>query len=429
MNRTHTKRFYKLLVAALAVNASVCAYAPTTFNRPDNLDFRLYEWPHNNVRVAVAAEYGETHKSRDNNEKSRNVMRRYNETESSIAMLLGSPTDSTIYTVAQNLGVENGPVTDDGYRGNFLLDGHYEETDITPFVRYKLPIHLDGTFELALFVPLKCMHFKNVSWTDLTDNKLVADQQFKADFTSQLAAKAQELGNLNINPTGWKKSGLGDMMLLAGWRRDFNQTKEYLKNVRISAQLGVSMPTGEKKDVDQALALPLGNDGAWGVPLGLGIDLDFIHNLRAGLEFNIFPMFDHDGTYRMKTFPYQTDFLLLSKGRATYSQGTMWEFLLFAQAKNIFKGFSGMITYQFLKHDEDRLYPKSYDFNYNIVNNAESLKEWNMHNLIFEIAVDPFGKDTKDKVKPHLSLFYKLPITGKRLLSVPTIGGQIGMSF
>ena len=89
-----------------------------------------------------------------------------------------------------------------------------------------------------------------------------------------------------------------------------------------------------------------------------------------------------------------------------------------------------MISYQFLKHDEDRLYPKSYDFDYSIVNSAESMKEWSAHNFVFQLAYDPFGTGLKkSKIKPHISIFYKMPITGKRVITAHTFGGQIACSF
>lgn len=424
------KHLLKKIIFFICISSmSLHAYAPTNFYRSHDIDFRLYEWQHNNFRLGSSIEYGKTSKCRDWDENKHNVMQLYNPTESSVAMLLGAPAGSTIDDLAKALGVSAATVTDDDYRGRFKLCGEYKEIDLTLFGHYKLPINLAGTFEIAFFVPLKSMEFAQVRWEDLTKDVLTADKEFKEQVSSKIAAKAKELGNLDINPTGWSKKGLGDMAVMLGWQKDFKQLKQYLKNVRINARVGVSIPTGEKKDEDQSLSLPLGNNGAWGIPLSLGLNLDFVHHIRAGVELDFLAFFDCSGTYRMKTSRYQTDFLLLHKGQATKSQGASWRFNLFTQAKKIVGGLSAMVGYQFLKHDEDRLSPKSYDFDYAIVNSAESMKEWNVHNFLFQLAYDPYGTDSKSKFKPHLSVFYKMPVTGKRVITSHTIGGQIAFTF
>ncbi|MCK4517645.1 hypothetical protein KAT92_02635 [Candidatus Babeliales bacterium] len=424
------KIFKSLLLLTCVSSTSLLAYAPTNFYRPHDIDFRLHEWKHNDFRIGAITEYGQTTKCRDWDENKRNVMQLYNLKESSVAMLLGAPNGSKIDKFAKSLGISAATATDDDYRGRFILTGKYEEFNSVIFAKYKLPINLSGIFELGVFVPIKSMEFYHIKWDDQTKDVLTADKEFKEEVSDQLETKAQELGGLNINKNGWSKSGIGDVIVALGWQRDFaQQQKEYLKNVRVNASAGISIPTGEKKDENQSFSLPLGNDGAWGIPMSLGLDLDFVYNFRAGFELDFFGLFDTTRTYRMKTFRQQTDFLLLHKGEATKSQGATWRFHLFGQAKRIVKGFSALIGYEFLKHDEDRLSPKSYDFSYHIVNSAESLHEWNVHNFVFELGYDPFGQNSKFAVKPHMSFFYKMPVTGKRVITTPTFGGQVAFSF
>lgn len=419
------KRFI-LIAITLGIVVPAYSYAPTNFTRPYEVDFKLHEWNKDNFRIGAFGEYGTTKKCRDWDENKKNVLQIYNPQQSSVAMLLGAPAGSVIEKMAKDLGASANTVTANGCRGQFTLTGEYEEADATIFAKYKLPINLDGVFELACFVPFKHFKFKNVTWTDHTKDILSADKKFKSTISSQLAAQAKALGNLDINENGFDASGLGDIVVMLGWYKDFKQNRAYLKNVRVNAKVGLSIPTGEKKDEDQALSLPLGNDGAWGIPASLGLDLDFIKHFRAGLELSFLGLFDCTRTHRMKTSTYQTDFLLLHKGVATKSQGASWQFNLFAQNTRIWKHFSGMIGYQFLKHDENRLSPKSYDFSYPIVNSAESLKEWHTHSLLFQVGYEPYKTA---RFKPHVSLFYKMPITGKRAILAHTIGARIAVAF
>jgi len=435
--KQHLNKFVLINTCVLLVTLVLCAhevsaYAPTNFFNAYEFDYRPvvgfnskhdriksdYGRKNKNFRVGLATEYGKTRKSRDWDENKNNALQLYNERESSVAMLLGAPEGSKIDKLAKELGVSAATITADGCRGSFELTGEYEQLTAMLFGKYKLPINLEGLFELAVYIPFKSMQFNDVRWIDHTKNALSADREFREKFSSQLAQKAQELGCLDINQNGWKQEGLGDITVMLAWQKDFKQDKDYLKTVRINTQIGLTIPTGEKKDIDQALSLPLGNDGGWGIPASLGLDLNFINNIRAGVELSVLGVFDSTRTYRMRTSRHQTDFLLLNKGQATRSYGTAWKFTLFSQAKQLYKDLSGMISYHFVKHDEDRLHPKSYNFNYSIVNSTESLQEWSSHSFVFQLS---YGR--------YLSLFYKLPLTGKRVILANTFGAQAGFTF
>jgi len=423
VKRTSKNLFFKtvlLLTTFFSIEISLSAYTPTNFHRPYDVDFRQYEWEKNNFRVGMFVEDGKTDKGRDWDSNKVGIFQLYNTTESSLGMLLGVPKDSYLDKLAKSLGVSAATATDNSCRGRFKLDGNYKERSYTFFTRYKLPITLDGTFELGLFVPFKEMELYNVSWCDQTQSVLSADREFQELVSGNIEQFARTHACLNINRHGWKASGIGDIAIMLGWKKDFKQLKTYLKKVRINANVGVSIPTGKQRDEDQALSLPLGLDGAWGIPLSLGLDLDFVYHLKAGIDLSLLGTFDTTRTYRMKTDVNQTDFLILHKGQASKSQGPMWQFTLFTQAKKIFfSGLSTTISYHFVKHDENRLSPKSYDFDNSIVNSAQSLKEWATHSFVFRGSYSPLG----------LSFFYKLPVAGKRSILANTVGGQIAFNF
>lgn len=438
MKQTNKKLFFKtaglktvlIVTAFLTIKTGLVAHTPTNFHRPYDVDFRLYEWGKSKFRIGAFIEDGKTSTGRDWDSNKVGIFQLYNQTESSLGMLLGVPSGSFLDKLAKSLGVSAATATDNGCRGRFKLDGSYKERNYTFFAHYKLPITLDGIFQLSLFVPIREREFYNVSWCDQTRDVLSADKKFKEQVSGDLETFARNHACLDINQAGWKESGVGDVAVMLGWRKDFKQLKNYLKNVRINARVGVSIPTGKKKDDDQVLSLPLGLDGAWGVPASLGLDLDFIYHLRAGVELSFLGTFDTTRIYRMKTDINQTDFLLLHRGKATKSQGPMWQFILFTQAKKLFfTGLSAMVSYHFVKHDENRLWPKSYDFDHAIVNSAQSLKEWSTHSFVFRGSYAPWGTDTKGKFKPQLSFFYKVPVAGKRAIVASTIGGQIAFSF
>ena len=188
------------------------------------------------------------------------------------------------------------------------------------------------------------------------------------------------------------------------------------------------MPTAEKKNIDNAFSIPLGNDGAWGIPLGAGLGLDFEHHIRLGGDVEFVVFLNETHVRRLKTDYNQTEILLLNKGNTTLDAGLTWKFNLFLQAYRVWKSLSFKIAYEYIKHDSDKLSEKTDTFNYDIINSANSLKEWNTHNLIFQLNLD-FFKWGKIFAKPQMSLFYKLPLTGKNVINSQNIGGQIGFNF
>jgi len=400
--------------------------APTNFYMPYDINLRMTEWKNTQFRFGVDFEHGETRKSKNPDEDETGVLRLYNSTESSITMLMGADSGTDIYNLAAQL--EAAGVTDDGTRGHFRLDGKFEETNLNFYGKYKFTFgFIPGNFDFTFYLPFKFMEIKDVSWNDLTESLTFADLLVHSLVTDSIANNVRNLGDLDIG--AWKKSGLSDLAFLFNWYMDFKQTKEHLKNVRVSAKTGLTIPTGAKKNENKAFSFPLGNDGAWGIPFGVNLDLFFINDIKSGLEFELFFLFDETRVRRLKTDRNQTDFLLLHKGKATISHGFCWKFNLFFQLDHFWKGLSAMAAYRFFKHDEDTITAQSNNFNYEIINSAESLKEWVSQCFVFQLNYDFFDEFTDSIIKPQISFFYKLPVTGKRVINAHTFGAQFALNF
>ena len=424
------RNIFILLFLVLFFQKTIFAYAytPTNFYRPYDINLRMAEWKGQNVAVGMNFEYGSARTGRNGSEDKTGVLRIYNQTESALAMLMGAQRGSQIYQLAQRLIPAHGPATDDGVRGNFKLDGDFQGLDWTIWTRCRLPIKtLPGSFDFYLYVPFRYIEIDDIKWNDQTKNVLNADRDVHFYLTDDIKANVARLGGLNLDD--WNKFGFGDIVLMLNWFKDFKQTKEHLKNVRLTGRLGLTIPSGSMKDEDKAFSLPLGNDGAWGIPFAASLDLNFVRKLKAGLEFEMLFLFDETSERRLKTDEHQTDYLLLHKGIVTKSFGFTWKFNLFVQAQHFFKGLSGMVAYQFLKHDDDTLTPQSNDFSYHIINSAQSLQEWGMQNFVFQLNYDFFKECKNSWFKPQFSLFYKMPITGRRVINPHTFGGQIALNF
>jgi len=417
-----------LILGILIQNVPLFSLAPTNFYRPYDINFKTVDVRDKDWKVGVNFEYGSTSKGRDWDENKANVLRLANPTQSSIAMLAGFKKDSEPWKLLNGLPFKYSPTADDGVRGYFKFSGDFEETDFTVCGRYRLPLNsLPGKFDFYAYLPFKDMKISNVKKEDQTKAIVDADFYVQDNITKKLDELVKTYGNLDLG--NWSSFGVSDLAFILNWFDDFKQDKEYLKNVRLHAHVGLTVPTGKEKNEDKAFSLPLGNDGAWGIPFGLGIDLGFVNHLKSGLELEILALLDDTKTRRLKTHEKQTDFLFLQKGEATKSFGLTWKFNLYLQSFHFYRGLSAKAVYQFIKHDDDRVTAKSDDFVYSIINSAQSLKEWTSHNLILQLNYDFFKEAKNFVVKPQLCLFYKMPLTGRQVISPYTFGAQVSCIF
>lgn len=439
-----TKTIKKLLVGvSLLVLAEASAFAPTNFFPPYDPALRLPPASDKDpFRIGLNIEWGETHNCRNWDGDKHNVLQIHNDSESSIAALY-NPTTAVATADFLNLnrllriaggawrpgGVGGGGAFDDGVRGHIRWTGHFEQVDFTPHLRYEFPFNFAGHLAISAMLPIRHAEIDDTHYEDLTGGDLAVvpahDLVVQQQMTNDIRAFAKKYGNLDL--TDWDKTDIGDLTVMLDWFKDFEQNKEALKNVELHAKLGVSFPTGLEKDEDKAFSLAFGNDGAWGLPFGIGLDLDFKYHIALGVEADFEVIFDHTKTRRMKTEIHQTDFLLLNKGRASMDYGFLWKFYVYLQAFHFWKGLSLKFAYEYAKHDSDSLTPKDNQFNSMIANTARSLDEWYSHNLIFSMNYD-FFKEIKC-CKPQIHFFFKLPVGGKRIIYPWTLGGQLAFNF
>lgn len=406
------------------------AMAPNNFFAPYDPNLRLTAAPDTKFKFGLNAEYGQTRTGRSLDHDKRNILQLYDCTQSTIAMLM-MPTCDIKNKLPISLPVLTswaGAPTDDGFRGRIVMTGEFSQTDVTLYGNYLVPQRIvPGDLSVGLYLPVRMAKVDDIKFVDLTRKNTEADldiSTFLAGFTNFKNA-LKTAANLDLNPV--HRTGLGDLLFMLDWQNDYRQDKDFLKNVTMFAKIGLSFPTGVKKDEDRAFSVALGNDGAVGMPIGLGMELDFAHHITAGIDVDFLILFDETRVRRLKTDKRQTEFLLLNKGLSTRDHGLTWKFNLFLQAFHVVRGLSAKVAYEYVKHDDDRLTAKSDAFNNAVINSAKILEEWNMHHFIFSVSYD-FFKEFKS-VKPQISLFYKFPVTGKGIINPHTFGGQFAINF
>ena len=312
-----------------------------------------------------------------------NALRIWQGSQDALAMLDGFPSDSTIGQ--KRIAVD---ASDDGVRGHFCVDGDLR-TKFSGAVG--LRAFFKEAFSISAYLPFYAMELDNVCWRDQTKSVSDEDERVKSLLTNDFFANVCSLGD-GLDLGGWKRNGIGDITVLGEWFHDFPQPKELLKNVRINLRAGLNLPTGLRADEDKILAVAFGNDGALGLPFGIGLDLRYVFYLRAGVDVQLTHVFGNTRSRRVLTDQSQTDLLLLKKMDVYKDFGLTQQFNLYVQIYKLIKQSSLLVGYQFIKHGNDELSLCSNpNFSSVIANSAEHLKEQTIHQIIVRADYDIGG--------------------------------------
>lgn len=371
-------------------------------------------------QLAFYAEGGFAHaKGFDNEGSVANPLRIWNCQQNALAMLEGFPQDSAISQLRSAL-----LDSDNGIRGRFIVDG---DLDLNFATAFAANLYFASDWRIGLYLPVYKMTLKDVQFIDQTPNVDNLDKLVHALLTDNLAQNVQQLGCLDIS--GWDRTGLGDLVLLVEWFRDFRQNKPFLKMVRVNWRWGVGFPTGLREDENRLFAVPFGYDGAVSMPFGLGLDLTLGTNFKCGIDVQLTQIFGHSRMRRIKTDVQQTELLLLEKTETFKDSGLVQRFNMYFELYNFLKGLSFSVGYQYLKQGDADYSLKTQEFSSNIANTSPRLDNFTMHHMIPKFIYD-FGAHHPDmRVRPELGLFMRLPFNGKNVALFPTIGAVASIDF
>jgi len=350
-----------------------------------------------------------------------NVLQIWNCNQDTLAMLDGFPAGSQIDQL--RIAIDS---TDNAFRGH-----------IVPHATLTMPAA--GAFELAyqwskhiwfsLYLPAFTMRLADINFTDLTPTVDAQDIRVRDMLTDNLVGNIWTLGCLEL--TDWRRTGVGDLVGLFEFLKDFpTAQRPMLKNVRINARVGLNFPTGLRVNPDELFAIPFGYDGALGIIYGGGLIVTMGCFFKTGFDVELIHLFGNSRTRRIKTAVNQTDLFLFEKTCVYRDYGLTQRFNLFVEMFNLVKGASFVWGYQFFKHGDDFYSVVPQTFSSEIANTAESLQEYTMHQLIFNLNYR-FNTDLcdYDDFSPYISLYSRIPVNGKRSALFTTLGAVVGFNF
>ena len=407
------KKKYLLFVLSLT-SATIYSIAPTNLFMPYDSLLIPETWPGSRFQFSIDYEgsykvHGFQEQDTINCDSKRkvNTLQLWQCEQDALAMIKGFQSEDSLGQLSQSFNIDD----DNGSHGLYLATGNFE---IPVNLIFSARWFLEHDFSIALFLPFYKMCLNNIYLDEQTNHT-----SFESNLNPSFKKTLQDVGCISLS--NWERHGIGDLVAQAMWRQNFPQYRPFLKNVRLNARFGMTFPTGVKEDINKILAIPFGNDGAWGFVFGTGLDLNITTFLRFGLDANFLYLFGNTRERRVKTDISQTDLFLLNKFDVYKHYGLTNWFTLYGELFRITHGISAKCAYEFIHHDDDAIYINSDRVNPLIANTAKS--------LILSLSYDPYCDFPQSRFKPYITVFAKWGFNGKNAILADTAGLTFSLSF
>jgi hypothetical protein len=422
----HKKSFILLVTLFFCKTAE--AIFPINITRSWDLHIRPPHWCNARFQVTAWAEHGFFTFAANSDNSLVNPLQIWQSNQDALAMLKGFSADSPMTTLLQTIEnlSDNNDTLDNGIRGHILFNGSFNYTaGFGLNARYYLP----HNFSLGLYIPAYCMRLHSITFKDMTGAITTSDFAVKTNLTDNFTTNLHQL-DPSLNLDGWKKTGIGDIVIMAEWLRNFPQLKPILRNVQLDVRLGIITPSGLGIDVDDILSVPFGSDNSTGIIAGGGIQVNWFDLLNGRAYLEVIQLFGNTRERRIKVAEGQSEFLFLAKVKAHKDFPITQRYNLQLEADHFYKGCSAGLAYEFWKQGESKLSIESLDFSNDIANTAESLQGWTIHQMIIALSYDFYEHICDDSwFKPHLRIYYKYPFNGQRSILSNEFGGVLSFNF
>ncbi len=287
--------------------------------------------------------------------------------------------------------------------------------------------NLKRGFFIHFYFPIRRLKIANIRFCDISPTDDACPnintpiwEIFKNNFDAILA-------RYHLSRCPFQKASIGDMTFLLGWTHSFQQT-EILDFVDTTFKLGFLIPSGDVRCEDEVFSLPFGYDGHWAFVIVGDLAFGAFDWLTMGLHFDTLIFASRTANFRLKTGEFQSGLFKLASGQAKRDRGALYEIGAYLKADHFVRGLSLIFGYSFVNKNHDEVTPCNLEeFTPAIVNSDQMLLSWKMHTLNFVLEYD-FSSE-KSIVGPRISLYYNLPVGGKRIFMTDIGGGNIGIDI
>mgnify|MGYP000163756609 CR=1 FL=1 len=335
------------------------------------------------------------------------------------ANIVGNPAGNLFNTALSELN----QAPTNGYFGYVKYSGKfsYAEVDL-----YYAQNFCKGFFA-DLFIPFMYTNTKDVAFVDQTPG--TGDPNInRAEWQYLLNNLTAGLAQYNLAASDYSKGGIGDIIINVGWTMSNEDLSESIDFLDTTIKVGVNIPSGFKKNQDEAFSIAAGYDGHTGIPLSFDAAVGFCDWVTLGMHVGgIFFVSKTIEDLRMKTSVAQNGYIKLGQGEAKRDMGNIFDAGAYVKADHIFKGLSLSFAYMYAKQSSSSLTATDTAvFPTAIINTDTMLSKWFYNAITVALEYD-FAKEGR-RTNPMLGVFYSQPVSGRNVYKTMTGGGYLGVN-
>ena len=271
----------------------------------------------------------------------------------------------TVYNLrrdAINMGITETTFSDPTNKGTLMYDGSYsvslEYEKIG--IRFELDVAMAGGFGLT--IKTGAVDYKQTpTFMNMSGKKNVLGtnlNEFLADHLMTETTLAGISKDLSLGLERYQTTAFEDTFAQLYWSSGFRYNDEdgnHIVTVAPYIGAGVWIPTGKKKNQNEAFSLPTGHDGFWGLALEGAINFDFPGTVLV--NFGVGATFFETKTLCNQRVPnnqYQSG-LYPWKAKIKRRFGTAWNMSFSLIGKQIIDNCSVYFDYLYCRHERDSI--------------------------------------------------------------------------
>lgn len=312
----------------------------------------------------------------------------------------------------------------EGCFGKLMFSGEFAITEANFFFTQNFT---QGLFFQA-HLPLRKMSITKIRSCDLTPedggcyNKNTPEWQTVLNLFDKITTK------YCLDICDFDETGVGDTTVFLGWTNSYQDTEE-IDFIDTTIRIGVLIPTGREKNVNNVFEIPFGYDGHIGVPISFDFALGAFEWSTIGLHIGALVFANHTKNIRLKSDVSQCGLITLSSGLATIERGTLWDATVYVKADHFAQGLSLLLGYTFARQNPSSIRTVCGDCLPDpcITTNDCAWRGWKMHTLHFMAEYDCTRQN--GTFGPHIGFFYNQQVGGVRVFKTNMVGGNVGIDI
>lgn len=408
--------------------AAQASYFPTPLTTPDASSRQLVFGNNINYAASIFYEEGSGSGGFNSNGQKSSLGSMYSPQESFLTMLRNPQGTLRTNLAAIDPRLLTAPDFG-GKRGAIDLSGHIFHRQITlggaanlQFIKW-----IPGFIDLGMYTPFVVKRFDAINIRQRAFDRVDIIDFLLENIVQNSTNFLQSNGGLKAEP--WQAAGIGDPTIILRWNLQQKFTESTINDAHAHLYFGFSIPASKQKDEDNIFALPLGNDGHWGIPFGGNFELTFTSPIKMGIALDLLWLIAESRPRRIKTDLSQTSLLLLNKTMARNKPGLTWRANWTIEGNQLWRGLSLRGGYELTMHHNDVLEINTNGYSSAIANTTGSAQSWHVTALTAAIRYDLTAEFAGAPMTPYVEGFLKFPVSGQNVVNANSAGLQMVLRF